>query len=278
MAEHYKPGAYRNYPSRLRALKEHFGADRHLRTITEREALDFLRMREPKQRPNDLRMLKRFWAWCASAPQRYIPRSPLEHAEKVKAVSKPRRALSGDEVGRLVGAVKGTELELPVTLALLTGLRAGEICALRWQDVDLERKELTVAAREDWSPKNRETATLPLCADLADGLTQTLARNGAGECVCTKNGKPWLVYQLSREAAKAIRFLGIDATLHDLRHTFVTALASDPENDPKTVQRLARHKDIGTTFNVYAHAQQPRLRQAVARLSLSKSRDEAFSA
>ncbi len=38
------------------------------------------------------------------------------------------------------------------------------------------------------------------------------------------------------------------------------------------------HKDIGTTSNVYAHAQQPRLRQAVARLGLSKSRDEAFSA
>ena len=36
-------------------------------------------------------------------------------------------------------------------------------------------------------------------------------------------------------------------------------------------RRLARHKDIGTTFNVYAHAQQPRLRQAISRLNVAKS-------
>ena len=111
-----------------------------------------------------------------------------------------------------------------------------------------------------------------------DRLTQAQARNGRTPYVCSKDGKPWLVYQLSRAAADLIRGLDIDATLHDLRHTYVTALASDPENDLKTVQRLARHKDIGTTFNVYAHAQQPRLRQAVARLGLLESRDEAFSA
>jgi len=48
-------------------------------------------------------------------------------------------------------------------------------------------------------------------------------------------------------------------------------LAGDPQNDAKTVQVLARHKDISTTFNVYAHAQQPRLRQAISRLNVAKS-------
>ena len=90
-----------------------------------------------------------------------------------------------------------------------------------------------------------------------------------GVFVCTKDGKPWVVYDLSRRVSRCIRSLGIEGTLHSLRHTYVTALVFDPLNDPKTVQRLARHRDIGTTFNFYAHAQAPRLRQAVGRLSLS---------
>jgi integrase len=101
-------------------------------------------------------------------------------------------------------------------------------------------------------------------------LREAHARNGRGVHVCSKAGKPWVVYDLSRRVSERIRSLGIEGTLHSLRHTYVTALASDPENDPKTVQRLARHKDIGTTFNVYAHAQAPRLRQAVGRLSLGR--------
>lgn len=269
MTEHHKPGAYRNYPSRLRALKGRFGGERPLSTITEREALDFLRMREPKQRPNDFRMLTRFFRWCTAAPQRFIAQNPLQHAEKVKTVPKPRRALSSDEVERLLGAVAGTDLETPVSLALFCGLRAGEACALRWQDVDLEAGELSVVARDDWSPKNSQSETVPMCADLVRTLTQERVRNGSGEYVCMRGGERWRGYQLSQEAAKVIRGLGSDATLHNLRHTYVTALASDPENDPKTVQRLARHKDIGTTFNVYVHAKARRLRQAVARLRMA---------
>ncbi len=268
MAKHYKPGAYRNYPSRLRALEKHFPG-RALATITEREAFGFLEMREPRQRPNDLRMLGRFFKWCAAAPQRFIGQSPLQHAEKVKAVSKPRRALTSAEVKRLLEAVAGSDLETPVALALSAGLRAGEVCALRWLDIDLEAGQLSVTARDAWSPKNSQSETVPVSPDLVRTLAQERVRSGSGEYVCTRRGKPWRSYELSRQAAKVIRGLDIDCTLHCLRHTFVTALVADPENDPKTVQRLARHKDIGTTFNVYAHAQQPRLRQAVARLHLT---------
>lgn len=276
MAQHCKHSAFRNYPSRLGGLQEHFGPERALRTISEHEAMDFLRLRRrtTSQKPgaynNDVGAVRRFFGWCQAPPQRYIERSPVEHAEKVPVARERRRALSEAEVETLVTTVSGTDLEVPVALALLTGLRAGEICTLRWEDVNLEAGELTVGAREDWSPKNRETATLPLCVDLVNRLTQAQARNGRTPYVCSKDGKPWKVYELSKQAARCIRSLGIDCTLHCLRHTFVTALVADPENDPKTIQRLARHKTIATTFDIYAHAQPPRLRQAVARLRLVK--------
>ena len=268
MGAHHKPGAYRNYPSRLRALEKCFGPDRALRTITEREALRFVEMREPRQRPNDLRMLGRFFKWCVAAPQRFIGRSPLQHAEKVKAVPKPRRALTSDEVKRLLEGVAGSDLETPVALALFAGLRAGECCNLRWQDIGLEGAELSVVARDGWSPKNSQSETVPVCADLVRTLTQERVTN-SGEYACMKGGKPWLAYDLSRRAAQRMRSLDIDCTLHALRHSFVSGLVADPLNDPKTVQRLARHKTIATTFDIYAHAQPPRLRQAVARLHLA---------
>ena len=60
--------------------------------------------------------------------------------------------------------------------------------------------------------------------------------------------------------------------LQDLRGTFVTVLIDSGEN-PKTVQKLARHADITTTFDVYAQAVEPMMRQAVE--GLANLSDEA---
>jgi integrase len=57
------------------------------------------------------------------------------------------RRLDVDEKGiiMLLEATRGTRLEMPVVLAAMTGVRRGELLALRWQDVDFERKRLVIS-------------------------------------------------------------------------------------------------------------------------------------
>ena len=68
---------------------------------------------------------------------------------RVKAPTVERRErapLNREQIRILMAAARGTRLEVPITLAALTGLRRGELLALRWQHVDLDKGSLFVAA------------------------------------------------------------------------------------------------------------------------------------
>ena len=57
------------------------------------------------------------------------------------------RALTGAEIARLLASIAGRRLKKPLVItAVGTGLRQGELLALRWPDIDLERGTVTVAS------------------------------------------------------------------------------------------------------------------------------------
>jgi integrase len=64
-----------------------------------------------------------------------------------RSVRRKVAAPTADEVRRLLDAVKGDRLEAIVTVALALGLRRAEILGLRWEDIDLDRRTLTVRNR-----------------------------------------------------------------------------------------------------------------------------------
>ncbi len=73
------------------------------------------------------------------------------------------RALTPDQVRQVLTAAEGDPLEALYVLAIVTGMRQGELLALRWQDVDLQRGTLQVVAtleeRAGQSPRLAETKT-----------------------------------------------------------------------------------------------------------------------
>jgi integrase len=164
-----------------------------------------------------------------------------------------------------------------VTLAVLTGLRIGEILALRWKRVDMLRGTIEVAETfsdgEFGTPKTRSSRRV---IPISDALRETLeahrlrsTRKHSEDLVfATSIGTPLSSKNLyNRELAPACdRTDQPRVSWHSFRHTHATLLAEVGES-MKTAQALLGHSDLETTLNIYAHALPASQRRAVNRVS-----------
>ncbi|MEX1361992.1 MAG: site-specific integrase [Nannocystaceae bacterium] len=196
-----------------------------------------------------------------------IDRLPTK-IKKLKEVPPPIKFYDFEEFDRLVLAAEGLAEPNPLLVVLLggeAGLRRGEICGLRWSDIDLRLGILTVSRsmwrREEGPPKGGEARSLPLAARLRDALREHRKLGGV-PVVPSVNGKvagetlvrDWLA------AAQQAANLPIQGP-HILRHTFCShlAMAGKP---PRAIQALAGHASI-TTTEMYMHLAPAAARDAI---------------
>jgi len=148
-----------------------------------------------------------------------------------------------------------------VLLALNTGLRRGELFGLRWEDVNLPARLLTVTAG---NAKSRKARHLPLNDEAVDVLTRWkkqgdgkgLVFPGAGGGRMTNINKSWDRLVTAAELA--------DFRFHDCRHHFASRLAMSGV-DLYTIKELLGHASIEMTQR-YAHLAPDKLADAVAKL------------
>ena len=170
-------------------------------------------------------------------------------------------------------------------LALVVGLRKGELLGLRWVDVDLDGAELHVrqAAQrvagelQFTAPKTRHSRrSLPLPPLAVDALgaprRQAAERLAAGPAwqdsglvFTTAHGTPIEPRNLNRHWYGVRDRSGSGVRLHDLRHTCVTLLL-DSGAPPHIVQAIAGHSGIEVTMTIYAHAAREEQRKVLAGL------------
>jgi integrase len=201
------------------------------------------------------------WRVLASIPQiKWLKTPPAEFD-----------FLTYDEVDRLVAAAVG-EWRTLITVAARTGLRQGELRALRWQDVDLDGGRIIVR-RSVWreivvSPKNGRTREIALSRKAAVALSQHPRR---GDCVfstadgsmLSKGAMRWPLWNACDRAG--LRRIG----WHCLRHTFASHLVM--RGAPiKAVQELLGHSTIEMTMR-YAHLSPDARREVVQLLDLQES-------
>ncbi len=183
-------------------------------------------------------------------------------------------ALSLDDVRALLAASAGTDLEAIVAFAIGTGLRRGEICALRWGDVDMDSGEYSVrrsAAMLDGkmiikSPKtegSKRTDVLP--PFVVDVLLRHRARQreehmalGMGKIqpedyVFDRAGEAWQPNHLSQRFSRLVKRKKLRAVrFHDLRHGFAS-LAFAAGVPLKVVSESLGHSGIAITSSTYVH-------------------------
>ena len=205
-----------------------------------------------------------------------ILKNPAANCKAPATHPREMSVLTGEEIQRLLIQAREDGCYELLLLELSTGLRRGEICALKWDDLNLKTGTLKVerqvhrvngelvVSQPKTKASNRSIILPPpvlavLKAYKKSATTQWMFPSPVKE---DSPQDPTAVRKrlstiLKRAECKHIRF-------HDLRHTFATA-SLEHGMDVKTLSTIIGHVSSSTTLNIYAHVTDEMQRTAVAK-------------
>lgn len=183
-----------------------------------------------------------------------------------------------NELIKLLTAVQGTDMEVPVTIDVVLGIRRGELLALKWSDVDLEGKKIQIknnlisttstgiVIRDTKTESSRRTITIPEFIvnflkkhfqeqqKIRDALGGSY--NEQNLICCNINGKPYCPKYFSNKFRKFLAKKGLKRIrLHDLRHSNATLMLLYGVPAKIAAQRLG-HSSVSVTLDIYSHVLQ----------------------
>lgn len=184
-----------------------------------------------------------------------------------------QRSFSNVEMQRLTRMMEKKDLD--IRTAMLTGMRLGEICALKRTDIDVQESTITVQRTVQrirninggtrlmiGTPKTEQSCRI---IPIPDALAKELSAQ-SGEYIFG-GSKPLDPRTLQRHFSKLMHGAGIkNGRFHTLRHTFATTLIESGV-DIKTVSSLLGHSSVRTTLEIYVHSSLDARRKAVEMLS-----------
>ena len=177
---------------------------------------------------------------------------------------------------------------LPISLIIYTGLRCGELAALKWSDIDFENKKIyirkNIVTTYDYEDTERKTRKVNLQASTktSDGRTIPLIKSAEDILnsikskyqevnpdgfIINNSDKMVHVDTLSDSYTNIAKTAGIENPLgiHTLRHTFASLLIKKGV-DIKIVSDILGHKDVSFTYNIYVHILEEQKTQAMSLL------------
>lgn len=203
-----------------------------------------------------------------------LNRNPADAVKPPRVTPSEVDVLSEEETAQIVAAARGTTLYVPVLLAIGTGMRRGEILALRWRDVDLdagrihvlrafEQTNRTTNVKEPKTRAGRRAITLPEFVigelrrhkvDQKDRRAKMGAMYHDHDLVCDRgDGELLKPTTLSGQFYRMVRKYGLPhIRFHALRHGHASHLlrAGVPM---KVVSERLGHSSIGITMDRYSH-------------------------
>jgi integrase len=207
---------------------------------------------------------------------RLLLRNPADDCIPPKLVKKEMKVLKPEHLGAYLKAAEEQGVLPMFFLELSTGLRKGELTALLWSDLDVERKTLSVNKQAvgvkgggvKVSPPKTETSVRTISIS-QEALEQLLAEHGKHPdnpymFPSPRTGEMYHPDSIVNLHRKILKRAGLEPLrLHDLRHTFAT-LALQNGVDIKTVSGMLGHYDAGFTLRTYTHATDRMQEQAAA--------------
>ncbi|MFF4744020.1 tyrosine-type recombinase/integrase [Streptomyces sp. NPDC001268] len=226
-------------------------------------------------------------ALTAACREELVTRNVATLVEPPSVDTREMSPWSLDETLDFLGAARKDPLYAAFVLAIALGFRRGEIVGLRWENLDLDKREIRVRtqrqrvrgeAYEDDPKGRRRKQTLPLPAICVAPLRWQRMRQAAqrdragadwketGYVFTTRTGQPIEPRNLYRSFTRVADSAGLRVIrLHDARHGCATLLTAAGVA-PRVVMEILGHSQIAVTMNVYAHVVQDTQREAVSHM------------
>lgn len=238
------------------------------------------------------RMVRSCHATCRSALQKAVEENlirvnPAVGCKLPPKKSKEMQVLTHDEMRRFLIQAKCDDFYELALLELATGMRRGEICALKWDDLNFRTGELHIQRQVYHvnhgviisTPKTKSSdRTIVLPQSIVNVLKEYHARCDSEWIFPSpkKEGEPidpTSVYRkmrkvLDRAQCKLVRF-------HDLRHTFATT-ALEHGMDIKTLSAIIGHVSSATTLDIYSHITDEMQASAANKIEKHFAKNEPF--
>lgn len=303
-----KLSTYCSYEQYVRGhIKPHIGG-LYMNTLTSEDMQKFFNERaktgniktgkglSPKTLVNLRNMLH--IAFDQAVQDHLLVENPINRVRLPKAPKQEMRVLDRSEQNRLILAARQAPepAAFGIIFDLFTGLRLGELCALRWENVNMEKHCIRVCGTRNRLPNfdpNVPTATSVQTFDmpktknsrrivyLPDGLyadfvhyletqksiaAQYPGYNPEGYVFCQEDGQPFEPRTFQDLFKRCLRQAGVaPANFHSLRHTFATR-SLEEGMDMVTLSRLLGHFAPSVTLDLYGHTLDDHRRQSVQKL------------
>lgn len=214
-----------------------------------------------------------------------VPQNVCDMVSLPRKVRREMKSLTREQARKLIASARQHNLEGLITLAVVTGMRKGELLGLKWQDIDFDTKSLYIRRTtsrigkygiiesEPKTLKSQRKIVLPsfiidTLKKHRDRQVEIQAKLGAGwrnKGLVFCNGVGGFLD--SSQLHEAYKSLLKDAGLppirfHDLRHSAATILFSMGVH-PKVVQELLGHSNITMTLDTYSHVLPSMLQDAM---------------
>ena len=218
-----------------------------------------------------LACLRALFAWLARRD--VLDQSPFAKTElRIRLPARLPRCLDTQDLRRLMRyrAAEGPDCALAIALLLATGMRVGELAALRLGDIDAAAGRLNIFGKG-----SRERTVFVTDARLRDELRAYLAERHGGtkrraesRLLVDDRARPLSAARIRHAVAGLGRTAGVVRRLtpHMLRHTAATMLL-ESGTDIRFVQRLLGHRSIVTT-QIYTHVSDRALQAALSRANV----------
>jgi integrase len=215
---------------------------------------------------NTLTTLSTVFGWAQKQglvrenPCRGVEKPPAAASLEFFSAAEVRALLSAAAAQAQSGEVEAQLAQARLWLALHTGLRKGELCGLRWCDLDLPARRLTVARSYATTPKSGQPrslrlpeSVLPILTDWAERCPRTIeglvfpVRRAGGWAMSRHSSEMLGLPTLLREAGCR----PLPHAWHALRHTFASHFIMAGGN-LLSLQKILGHSDVKLTM-IYAH-------------------------
>ncbi|NQV22123.1 MAG: site-specific integrase [Rhodospirillales bacterium] len=212
-----------------------------------------------------------------------LARNPCASVDPPRVPRREMAILDHQQAAQLLKSAEPRPEYVAVLLALTTGMRRGEILALRWSDVDLNGRTLAVRQtleqtraglnfKQPKTPRSRRAISLASIAVQAlhrHRIAQATERLRLGPAYIDNDlvnarpgGSPMNPHGLTYAFSELAKRNGLSVRFHDLRHTHISHLLAAGVH-PKIASERAGHASVSITMDVYSHLM-PGLQQEAA--------------